>query len=134
MSLKSILTVMLALGLLLPSVTGAAESVQRSTDEKGTIHIKTGGEKAKAGEKEGAPSGPGAPGQVSAGEPAAPVAPVTPPQSRRPRGAAAEARQKAFEKAHPDMIKGRPKAQQPQPAAPGAPAAQPEQPPVPESQ
>ncbi len=141
------LTVMLALGLLLPSVAGAAESIQRSTDEKGTIQIRTGGaaEKEKAGEKDGNLMGPAelaAPGQASSGGQAPPG--LLPRHSRRSYGPAAEARQKAFEQAHPNLISPSVETQPnltpapsevkaPPAPAPKAPAVQPESPPVPES-
>lgn len=139
---RSFMTVMLALGLLLSSVAGAAESIQRSTDEQGTIQIRTRGpaKKEKAGEKEA--TGLVAPGQVSPEGQAPPG--LLPPHSRRLRGPAAEARRKAFEQAHPDLIQPSRETQPNLTPAPSAvktpptpahktPAVQPESPPVPES-
>ena len=145
---RSFLTVMLALGLLLPSVVGVTGSIQNSTDEKGIIHIRTVGP-AEKGNPDGkdsnlkAPAEPGVPGQVNSGE-QEPLGLVT-PQSRRSRaGRAAEARQKALEKARPNLIPpsketeanltpAPPGAKAAAEPAPEAPAAQLEHPPAPDS-
>jgi hypothetical protein len=95
------LTAMLALGLLLPVGAATAEGIQRSIDEQGTIRIDNTGpaKKEKAGETDGevkAPAAPVTPEQPPPG--------LTPPSARRPYGPEAEARRKAFEEAHPNLI------------------------------
>jgi hypothetical protein len=141
---RSFLTVTLALGLLLPSLAGADESIQRSVDEKGTIRIRSTGSAGK--EKAGAQGGEVKSTPEQAGAKEAPPRPEArpgflPPTSRRSRGGFdPEARRRAFERAHPNL--GRPpQAPQPQqpptpPAAqaPPAPLAPPAQPPAPGSQ
>jgi len=117
---RAFMMVMLTLGLLLLPGAAAAEKIQRSTDQQGTIHIgntgPAGQEKAgeaKAEEKAGAEkaqSGTMAPGQE-------PPPGLIPPKSRRHYGPEAEARRKA-------LLERR----QSQPAAPAATA--PEAPPA----
>jgi hypothetical protein len=96
---RAFMTVMLASGLLLLCGTVTAESIERYTDQHGTMHIrnprqsnqkKAGEVKAegKAGQDK-APSGPAASNQ----EPSPGLIPST---SRRPYGPEAEARRKAI--------------------------------------
>ena len=83
------LLVMLALGLLLLPGAAAAERIERSTDQQGTIHIGNTG-----------PASQGITGEVSA--PPGPVAPEQGPpgisrrSTRRPYGPEAEARRRAI--------------------------------------
>jgi hypothetical protein len=149
MNLKSLfLTGALALGLLFPPMAGATqETIKSTTDETGKIQIRTPSpadkEKEKAGEKgeQGAEEKAQPEKEVKKQYPPREEAPpgLYPPTSRRPQGPAAEARRKAFEKAHPNLVK--PPGETPQetpalpegqtPAAPVAPQGQPERPPAP---
>jgi hypothetical protein len=119
----SFVAILLALGLLLPSLAGANEPVNRSVDDKGTIHIGTDSKagKEKAGDQAGeakAQSGSAAQKQATPPEPPPPG--LIPSHSRRLRGPAAAARRQAFEKAHPDLVPARPVTPAPQTPAPKA--------------
>jgi hypothetical protein len=124
---RVLLTAMLVLGLLLPVGAAAAERIQRYTDQQGAIRIDNTGpaKREKAGETDGevkAPAEPVTPTQASLEAQAPPG--LLPPHSRRSRGGPEEeARRKAFEEAHPNLI--------PEPASP---PTQLEQQPPPKSQ
>jgi hypothetical protein len=122
--LRTLMLAMLAWAWLLPPGAVAAERVQRSTDEQGTIRIGniSPASEEKAGAKAGevkAPSGPVAPGQE-------PPPGFAPPVSRRPYGPEAEARRKAILERRQSLATA--------PEAPALPPpAQPEPPPPPKS-
>jgi hypothetical protein len=133
MKLTRMVTMVLALGLLLPPLAGATEPVKSATDEKGVIHIGAGttAPKEKAGdtEKKGEEKAqPGKAATETAAPPAAPPPGLYPSHSRRLSGPAAEAKRKAFERAHPNLV---PHAQQAQTPAPKPPMPQPAQPQAP---
>lgn len=88
---KALFPGLLALWLLLPAGGAAAERVQRSTDQQGTVHIgnpspakqETAGEvKAPPAGQEKAPDQQGKAGEVSA--PPGPAAPAQPPPGLLP--------------------------------------------------
>jgi hypothetical protein len=117
----SFMTILLVLGLVLPPLAGANESVKSSIDEKGTIHIGTGSsaEKAKAGEKAGVAHAQPGSATLKQAVPAEPPPPgLMPPSQARRRGSAVEARRKAFQKAHPELVPARPQTPAPQKPAP----------------
>jgi hypothetical protein len=106
----SCVTILLALGLVLPSVAGASEPIKRSIDDQGTIHIGTdnSARKAKAGEQAGEATAPPRPATRKQAAPAGPPPPgLMPSQARRLRAPEAEARRQAFEKAHPGLVPAR---------------------------
>ncbi len=122
-SRRDFLLVMLALGVMFLPGAAAAEGIQRSVDQQGTIHIgKPGPASEKMAGEVKAPSGPVAPNQ-------GPPPGFTPPKTRRPYGPEAEARRKAFREAHPPPP---PRASAPKAPAPKAPPTQLEQPGPPE--
>ncbi len=121
--LRVFMAVILALAVLYLGAATAADGVERSTDEKGTIHIgvKPPAKQEKAGAM-GLPFDP----ITGQGTPTGTV----PPTSRRGRGGPDESvRQKAFEQAHPDMAESMREAETRKQQATEASSAQPEQPP-----
>jgi hypothetical protein len=124
MSWRAVLTVIPALSLLILPGAAAAEKIHQSTDEQGTIRISNAPSAGK--EKGSEEKAEGKAGEVKAqhGVPApeGPPPGLNPHKSRRPYGPEAEARRKAFEKAHPNLVPGTPTPPgQPEPAPPGAP-------------
>ncbi len=96
-------TTVVALGLLLSPLPGAAGSVERSTDDQGVIHISSGGSgnKQKGGEQK-SPSDSDTQAATSGGEEPPPG--MLPSHQRRSRpGPSAEARERAFKRAHPNF-------------------------------
>lgn len=124
---RAFLTVILVCGLLWPPGAPAAERIERSTDEKGTIRI--GNAPPASQEKAGEVKDEGKAGEVKA--PAKPVAPepeppgLKPPSSRRTYGPDAEARRKAILEKRQSLP--------PQAPAPEAPPARGKPQPPPES-
>ncbi len=101
-AIRALILAVLAWSLLLLPGAAAAQGVQSSTDEKGTIRIgNTGPTQEKSGEvKPGEPKATAvkAPSGQAATEPPPPG--LMPPSSRRPYGPAAEARRQRIMERH----------------------------------